>query len=774
MKMKRVLSSLAALGLICSLLTAPAVSGAANRAFPDITDPTTAEAAQVLQTLGIVHGDPSGAFFPNDFLSRAQFCKMAVETLGLGRQAAVFANRTIFHDVHPTHWANGYINLAAQGTGSGETAAAPIIRGDASGSFRPEDHITLAEAVTILMRLLGYGDADVGFGANWYDGYLALAKNEEVAHTVTTHPEEPITRGQAAVLFRNLLFAKLKGSTALYLSKLGGTVKTSVLVLDVAATTTDGLHAAVRTDGDLYRTGLSSLSAALNGTRCDAALDKEGRLVALLPTETDTYRRVVLGSNDADHIVTAEGQRIELKATLPVWKEGKSTTYDKVWTTLRPGTGLVLCYNGSGQNEYLYVGGTEDGDGTGVLVLKSAPSGNAFSSLSASAALYKNGMAATAGDLRQYDVGVLDKGSNVIQVSDLRLTGIYESAAPNTTAPSSIRVMGHDFPVLSGGAGDLRSFKIGDRVTLLLTHDHRVAGVVTPDAAVGTAVGTAKMTAGTSSVTLLDTDITLTGKNTLSESSAKALDGKLVQVGSGSQGYLSLTPLQKSGDVSDIDLAAGKMGARSLAANARFYDSVEGGAVLRVDREDIVQSRIPASVISFVALDYAGRVSTVVMNNVTGDCYHYGYISYQNETVDDYDLSGNAMPYQKRTVSVRQGDAQGKEVTVAQCSTLDTFLSGTPGGLAVNTSGKLAGSVALEQIRALTRIAFDTEKLTLTTTDHVFPISDQVQCYNKTTNQWYAPGEDGLAATVAFSDSLTAYYDRLPQQGGKIRLVVAE
>ena len=54
-----------------------------------------------------------------------------------------------------------------------------------------------------------------------------------------------------------------------------------------------------------------------------------------------------------------------------------------------------------------------------------------------------------------------------------------------------------------------------------------------------------------------------------------------------------------------------------------------------------------------------------------------------------------------------------------------------------------------------------------------------MECYNKATGQWYkAEGENGhqeaLKQILAFSNSLTVYYDRAPEQGGKVRIVVAE
>ena len=50
---------------------------------------------------------------------------------------------------------------------------------------------------------------------------------------------------------------------------------------------------------------------------------------------------------------------------------------------------------------------------------------------------------------------------------------------------------------------------------------------------------------------------------------------------------------------------------------------------------------------------------------------------------------------------------------------------------------------------------------------------------NKTTGDWFKPGEDGdhkaaLNLALAFSDDITVYYDRSPEEGGKVRIVVVE
>ena len=128
MRMKRALALLLAMAALWGMLTlppaAPAASAASASAFNDIYDANVAEAAEILRLLGIVSGTGGSAFQPDRALTRAEFCKMAVELMGNGDQVAAQMNRTVFRDVPSTHWARGYIAVATQGStsGSGESA----------------------------------------------------------------------------------------------------------------------------------------------------------------------------------------------------------------------------------------------------------------------------------------------------------------------------------------------------------------------------------------------------------------------------------------------------------------------------------------------------------------------------------------------------------------------------------------------------------------------------------------------------------------------------
>ena len=98
---------------LAALLVFLPASAARSAAFSDITDPDVAEAAEVLRLLGVVDGTGGGAFNPGGTLTRAEFCKMAIEIMGKGGEEPAQRNRTIFPDVGPSHWASGYVNLAS-------------------------------------------------------------------------------------------------------------------------------------------------------------------------------------------------------------------------------------------------------------------------------------------------------------------------------------------------------------------------------------------------------------------------------------------------------------------------------------------------------------------------------------------------------------------------------------------------------------------------------------------------------------------------------------
>lgn len=802
MRFRRFLSGLLSAALVVGLLVLPPASAAGTSGFTDIADARTADAAEMLRLLGVVDGTGGTSFKPGGTLTRAEFCKMTVEIMGRGDEEPAQRSRTIFTDVGPTYWARGYVNLASSitiggGTGEDASAGTRLIMGVGDGTFQPNRAITYGEAVTILMRVLGYSDGDVATGTNWYDGYVGLGQSSGLADGLTISGGDNITRGQAAILFYNLLFTESKGGDQIYLTTLGGSLENNAIILSTNATADDGTTGSVLTTSGTYKTDRATFDETLNGTRGQLVLDKEKKLLAVLPEEGSTLRSVtVMGTPEANAIPVLGDETISVTLQTPVYKSDSQSadTYENVWTSLRSGTPLKLCFNGSGQLDYIYMsaGGAVVSDDN-VLVAKNKPSGtsNPFASLSdgKTPQIFKNGIPADLTDLRQYDVGTYDAGSNTLFVSDLKLTGLYENAYPNSNAPSTVTVMGAEFSVLPSAIPDLAQFKVGDRMTLLLTTTGQVAGAVSTDVAKSNAVGVAKVTAGgegsdgTAEITLLDGLITLKGSTTGSEK----LNGYLVTVSSGRRGYLTLSRVNGKGASGILNLTTGRVGTKALSEGARFFEQVGNGELVEIERSDITVDTVPANKITYVGYDWAGRVDKLVLDDVTGDRYDYGMIYYRpagpqdvENAVPDPDTGKVPQTYQNGEIRVTNGSGQQSYVV----GSVEGAKSGRYGGIAgsldtLNGKHRLAGYVPLTSADGIRRSQIDTSTMMLTTNEMVLPISSQVQIYSEATGGWYtvskdASAKDNLERALAFSNDMTVYYDRTPGEGGKVRIIVLE
>lgn len=145
-------------------------------------------AAARLGALGIVEGDEGGLRL-DDTITRAEFAKVAVMLAGMEDAAAVLAGaQPQFTDVKANAWYTGWINVAA---------AQGLIKGDGNGKFRPNDEITGAEVVTILLRVLGYNDNLPG---NWPVDYIVKAAELGITKDASFVANAPAVRGDVFIM----------------------------------------------------------------------------------------------------------------------------------------------------------------------------------------------------------------------------------------------------------------------------------------------------------------------------------------------------------------------------------------------------------------------------------------------------------------------------------------------------------------------------------------------------------------------------------------------
>lgn len=155
------------------------------------------KAIKQLSVDGILAGDGSGKFRPDDPITRAEFVKMLYFAFKLSPVSSRDSRRS-FSDVDTKHWAYTYI-VSAFNNG--------IINGKGNGKFAPGDYVTFAEASKMLVCIKGWGDTAEQNGG-WSEGYTMVAKeNGFLGNTSLTNDNylRNASRADVAQMFYNAL-----------------------------------------------------------------------------------------------------------------------------------------------------------------------------------------------------------------------------------------------------------------------------------------------------------------------------------------------------------------------------------------------------------------------------------------------------------------------------------------------------------------------------------------------------------------------------------------
>ena len=760
--------------LAVSVLALPAgAKTAAVTGFTDISDHSTAVAAECLRLLGAMTGYAGGAFRPDGQVTRAQFCKMATYVIKDGEsQLSRYRTVTVFPDVKPSHWAAAYINLASDSSrgaaGSEDKTDRSIIKGYVDGKFHPERVVTVGQAVTILMRLLGYSDADMG--GIWPDGYMAAASSCGLTDGVAAPASDPLTRGLAARLLVNLLRCDSKDGAnygeSIAASSVKGMLTTST------ATAADGSDTAMQLGSSTAYSmaGGKVSTGAMNGMKGTLLLNKAGKVVTFVPEITGISRTVTFASGTTVKLTTTSGESFNIKSDTAMVVNGEQKTWATGYTWLNPGVTLTLYIGESGTVEYIFAGSSTASSAAVVVYTRGSAAG--FSELAGGStrySIYKNGAAATAGDLRPYDVAIYSPGTNSIRVCDTRITGVYENAAPNLDNPTEITMMGTKFPVLSTAADTLSKLKLGQTITLLLTEDNQVAGAIqagSVNGVSGNALGIVKEVSNTKATVNLLCGITISGNVALTDREVSRLKNHLAYVSSSDKGTLALA--RKDGGVPGaLDVSARRMGSQLLADNVMIYQTTSSG-LKAISLKEISSASVPASAAVYARTNWAGRIDLIVFNSITGSDYQFGRLHYaMGDTEPDYDDDGNVIgtkPVREKLSVITGNGTQIGPFDMSYFTVVDDkeVHDGDYVGVILNKQGTLIETVLLlNKCENVANSAWSSAA-SVTIGGQSYTVPSDVLCYNKSSGKWVT-----LDEARAFASISTVYTD----QSGYVRVV---
>lgn len=779
-------------------LTLALTAATAGAAFSDISSGSLQQTASVLGSLGIMQGTGNNRFEPNRPLTRAEFCKLAVTAMGID-DASPYASYTIFPDVRASHWAARYVNAALCHPDFKDNY---IIRGYADGTFGPDRQLTYGEVCTMLLRMLGYKESDIG--PFWPADYIAQANALGLTRGISIKDAKtPVTRADAATMLLNTLGTATRsdgqGGSPL-ISRVSSSTVENCILLETSET-----DSSLATDEALfYENG--TLSARKTAGRLDRSLigvygtlviGKKGENVAVgvVPNTASRQETYEVVNAAADRIVTKTGTFRPNRDT-PTYISRDSSAEDsklkslaEVWSSILPGDTLHAYYNEYGSLALLAVLPGTSISHANTFVYGIATSANIPSEYK----IVKNGAVIDPSGLKKYDVVTLDAANKQALVSDTRVSGRYSEGGPTVSYPQEVKVYGNSFRISDSAAAFFKDMKLKDYITLLFDADGNVAAAyprstVSADMqGIVTAIDEGKATVTlTNGITLRNMDIDKLDKPT-------ALMGRLVSVSTNGDKAV-LTRRTLSGKTSgEWSLSDGKLGSKPVSSRVNVYEEVLSGAPLsRIALSDISLAKVPSSDIRYTVTDSAGTITTVILGDVTGDSWLYGMgSSKRNERIftPPFSVGGRSWEelsdaeqkeYEKNhpsydyfvTINYWNTDKHAKEAATFRVLNLPSGLTGGPIAVPkgystdesiVNTSLDIK---KLKLIDTVDRTAFDGAS-GVRTKDGYYALADQLGIYDTENRDFIATLQSAKSNYTKFA----LYANDTAEDGGKIRII---
>ncbi len=748
--------------LICALIMILNVNALA--VFYDVdTTSDVGNAISQLSSLGIINGFADGSFHPDETLTRAQFAKIAVYMLGEQENAAARSASMVFSDVPKDNWASGYINYIAE---------KEIINGYPDGTFGANDTINYAQALTILIRLLGYSGEDVGY--RWPDGYISRASALGITRNMSFDTYENLTRGNAAYLVYNTLLAEKKENSSINLLSTSS-VEDVVIYGDGEIDASLASGNIMTTKGTYKLANASNINSSMYGKMGTLYLDGEGRATAFVP-EKETVRNVTIVSaaKNSDigkvEITFTENTNTKTESfglNAPVYYSGKSSTLENAVSELETGREAVLFFSEGGIFERIYL---KESSLEGPVTISGSYS-QIYSSFNISnksaLSVVRDGRKSNVESISMYDVVYYMRSNNTIYAYTDKITGIYEEAYPIKANVSSVLVAGREYQLSSQKAiskmnESSSSFDIGERVTLLFGRNGEVIDVVDMSAS-----GNLDIAVLTECYSEVSTDVDTNGQHTKyvklvlpdgnevtykTDRDYSNYTGSVMRV-TYSNNMAHLSVVGNNTVYGDFDASIPSLDGHWLTGNCAILElteNIEGekATVRKIDVKDIVTTSLTKN--------------QVIHAEVTGDMKDISFLYVQNVTKADADF-GVVMKKSGNRATVLIGEQQKSFTTNLALSN----------GSAVEVINTADG----EKVTALTKVGSGTDvsgyssgRVRVGST--TYAVSDYVKIYGGRTAEDYRTMSIEEMLDKDNVTGVTLYSDRSLGGGGVVRVIV--
>ena len=254
--MKKVLSIV--LSLVMVLCMMPVMAFAATTpTYNDIAGEKCEASVELLTELGVVDGYEDGSYKPAQTVTRAEMAKLIVTALGLNPTAGT----TSFTDMANAQWAVPCVGYAE---------SLGIINGYGDGRFGPNDLVTYDQAITMIVRALGYTTDCNEMQGVWPAVYVQKANELGILKDVNTTGSAGANRGDIAIMLANALYVQM-----VYADNDGATIGKT----DADGTTEVTMYSTLVKGADMYY-GTVTASDTANATKnINELLGAAGKIV---------------------------------------------------------------------------------------------------------------------------------------------------------------------------------------------------------------------------------------------------------------------------------------------------------------------------------------------------------------------------------------------------------------------------------------------------------------------------------------------------------------
>ncbi len=657
--MKKILS--AVITAVCISIAVPAF--AANSKWQ-----TDSEMASLLSGLNIMVGDDSGNFNFDNYVTRAEMAKIAVASSSYKNTVALGLQFSPFSDVKGSFWGAPYIRAAV---------SAGIVEGFIDGTFRPNDTVSYEQAVTMMLRVLGYTESD--FGASYPYGQLGTADGLKMTNGINGVIGTPMTRRDVAKLVCNTLDTKSKTTGQDLIAVHDCRFVEDVTIIASSVDDSSLGSDEISTSAGKYRID-DTFDDGYVGAKGDMVIKDEKYFVAFSSEYGQKADKYIVYSTLNDAILCyPDGNNTTIKQfrlsdSTPCYKDSVAYTYGTLRSQMEMGDVLRIRYRTDGEVDSVSY---SEGKLTGPVKVMSQSWSENFVTDS-NTKVVRDGKQADKSAIQINDIVYYSEQLNMVMAYTQKITGVYEDAIPSKDLPRSIVVSGVTYEVEGVDAfNDLSSngtVSIGDTVTLLMGRDgEKVAGVATVNTASGSVTGYItgsgkkqfKKNDGTSYtsyyVDVVTADGTVYTYPTAGDKKANVnrvckitIKDGVAQVG----GAVKATSV--SGEVSYSDMT---IGTKSVSDNVVILDVAQSAHTnvalyTKTYMQRIDGIKIDSGDILYTKTNAKGEITEMITQNVTGDMYSYGIVTSvtkNNNIVNGGNIESAGMTYpvsNTRTVSV--------------------------------------------------------------------------------------------------------------------------